>query len=138
MDSSPNKPESEPEARPFRPRPWAPMRNPLFRAMWFATLVSNLGTWIHEVSSSWMMTDLRPDPWMVAMVQVATTTPMFLLALPAGALADVVDRRRYLLVTQGWMMLTAAAMAILAFSNQLGATGLLLGTTILSIGKDHT
>ncbi len=134
MDSSPNKPENEPEGRPFRPRPWAPMRNPLFRALWFATLVSNLGTWIHEVSSSWMMTDLKPEPWMVALVQVATTTPMFLLALPAGALADVVDRRRYLLITQSWMMLTAGAMTVLAFSDRLGATGLLLGTTILSIG----
>lgn len=122
------------QAAPYIRSPWAPLRNPLYRALWFSTLVSNLGTWIHEVAGSWMMTDLRPEPWMVALVQVATTTPMFLLALPAGAMADVVDRRRYLLVTQSWMMLTALVMAVLAFRGQLDSSGLLLGTTILAIG----
>ncbi len=126
---------SESKRLPFFRGPWAPLRNPLFRALWLATLFSNLGTWIHEVSSSWMMTELNPDPWMVSLVQVATTTPMFILALPAGALADVVDRRRWLLMTQSWMMLTALCMAFLAFSGQLGARGLLLGTAILSIGS---
>jgi MFS family permease len=120
-----------------RPRsPWTPLRNPLFRALWFATLASNLGTWVHEVSASWMMTSLAPkNPWMNSLVQVANTTPMFLLALPAGAIADVVDRRRYLLVTQICMMLTALAMAVLALNDHLNAYGLLAGTVILSIAS---
>jgi MFS family permease len=116
------------------PSSWAPMRNPLFRALWVATLFSNLGTWIHEVAGSWMMTELRPDPWMQSLVQVATTTPMFLLALPAGALADVVDRRKYLLLTQGWMAATAALMAWAALYGGLGPHGLLWGTAILAVG----
>lgn len=126
--------DNRPAPPPYR-SPWAPLRNPLFRALWFATLVSNLGTWVHEVSSSWMMTDLKPNnPWMSSLVQVCTTTPMFLLALPAGAIADVVDRRRYLLMTQSWMMLTAGLMAIAAFQGRLGPTGLLVGTAILAVG----
>lgn len=122
---------------PVRPRsPWTPLRNRLFRALWFATLASNLGTWVHEVSASWMMTSLAPDnPWMNSLVQVANTTPMFLLALPAGAIADVVDRRRYLLATQVCMMLTALCMAVLALRGQLNAYGLLSGTVILSVAS---
>ena len=122
---------------PVRPRsPWTPLRNRLFRALWFATLASNLGTWVHEVSASWMMTSLAPaNPWMNSLVQVANTTPMFLLALPAGAIADVVDRRRYLLMTQLCMMMTALAMAMLALRGQLNAYGLLAGTVILSIAS---
>lgn len=126
---------NRPSSAPLFRGAWAPFRNPLFRALWLATLCSNLGTWIHEVSSSWMMTELEPDPWMVSLVQVATTAPMFILALPAGALADVVDRRRWLLMTQGWMMLTALTMALLAFWGVLEARGLLIGTAILSIGS---
>lgn len=118
----------------FVPSAWAPLRNPLFRALWFATLFSNLGTWIHEVSASWLMTELRPNPWMQSLVQVCTTTPMFLLALPAGALADVVDRRRYLLMTQLSMMLTAAAMAFVTLHGHIGPHGLLIGTAVLAIG----
>ena len=127
-------PEDKPGPIPYR-SPWTPLRNPLFRALWIATLVSNLGTWVHEVACGWMMTDLMPNnPWMSSLVQVSTTTPMFLLALPAGAIADVVDRRRYLLMTQSWMMLTALLMAVLAFQGRLGANGLLAGTSILAIG----
>ncbi len=141
--STPRTPDSSSGAAPedptpasgtFTPSPWAPLRNPLFRALWLATLFSNLGTWIHEVSGSWMMTELRGDPWMQSMVQVATTTPMFLLALPGGALADVVDRRKYLLTTQFWMMATAAVMAAVALTGRMGPLGLLWGTAVLAIG----
>jgi len=126
--------QDKPTPSPFR-SPWAPLRNRLFRALWIATLISNLGTWVHEVSCSWMMTDLMPNnPWMGSLVQVCTTTPMFVLALPAGAIADLVDRRRYLLVTQSWMMATALMMAVLTFQHRLGAVGLLTGTAILSVG----
>ena len=63
---------------------------------------------MHDVGASWLMTSLAPSPLMVALVQAATSLPMVFLALPAGALADVVDRRRYLIVTQLWMLVTAA------------------------------
>lgn len=90
---------------------WEPLRIPLFRALWVATLVSNVGTWMHDVGAGWLMTSLTSSPVMVAMVQAATTLPVFFLAIPAGALADIVDRRRYLLIVQGWMLLVAALLA---------------------------
>src|SRR5215813_13082106 len=66
----------------------------MFRALWIASLASNLGAWIQNVGASWLMTSLAPDPLVVSLVQVASSLPFFLLAIPAGALADVVDRRR--------------------------------------------
>ena len=93
---------------------YAPLRQPVFRALWIASLVSNLGTWVQNVGAGWLMTGLTPSPLMAALVQAATTLPVFLLALPAGALADVIDRRRLLLVVQGWMLAAAAALTAVA------------------------
>src|SRR6058998_1141133 len=84
---------------------WAPLRRPLFRALWTSDVVSSIGTWMHDAAAAWLMTLLAPSPLMVSLVQAATTLPLFLLALPAGALADVLDRRRILLVAQVWMFL---------------------------------
>jgi MFS family permease len=92
---------------------WHPLHHTVFRALWLATFVSNIGTWMHEVGGAWLMTMLAPTSFMVALVQVATSLPMVLLALPAGTLADVVDRRRLLLVTQSWMCLTTACFGVL-------------------------
>jgi MFS family permease len=83
--------------------PWAPLRATAFRNLWLASLASNFGALIHGVGAAWLMTSLSPSPLMVALVQTATNLPTFLLALPAGALADVVDRRKLLLLTQSWM-----------------------------------
>src|SRR4051812_11440015 len=89
------------DVAPVKPAsPWAPLKQPLFRAIWIATLVSNIGTWLHDVGAAWLMTSLAPSPIMVSLVQAATTLPMFLFALPAGALADIVDRRRLLILAQ--------------------------------------
>src|SRR6266705_1477750 len=72
--------------------PWSPLRQPVFRALWIASVVSNVGTWMQNVGAAWLMTLLTPSPMVVALVQAATSLPVFLVALPAGALADVVDR----------------------------------------------
>jgi MFS family permease len=80
--------------------PWAPLKIPVFRMLWFATLASSIGAWMHEVAAGWLMTSLSPTPVMVALVQTATTLPIFLLAMPAGTLSDIVDRRRYLIAVQ--------------------------------------
>src|SRR5436309_9419896 len=91
----------------------APLANPVFRAIWIATIVSNIGGWVHDVSAGWLMTSLSTSPFMVSLVQAATSLPVFLLSIPSGALADVVDRRRVLLVAQMWMMVAALTMGIL-------------------------
>ena len=86
-------------------------------------MVSNVGTWMQSVGAAWFMTSLTKSPVLVALVQVATTLPMFLLSLPAGALADIVDRRRLLLFTQAWMTAAAAILGALTWrgSPRLGS-----------------
>jgi MFS family permease len=106
----------------------------VFRMLWIATLVSNVGTWTQEVASSWLMTEMAPDPVMVSLVQVATALPLFMLCLPAGALADMVDRRRWLLGTQCWMLISAAVMAAITFGGFMNPWLLLAGSFCLSIG----
>lgn len=100
-------------------KPPSPLVSPVFRALWIATIVSNVGTWMHDIGAGWLMTSLSPDPLMVALVQSATTLPMFLLALPAGALADIVDRRKLLI---GAQILGLVAAALLAAATLGGLT----------------
>lgn len=108
--------------------PWAPLRQPVFRALWLATFASNMGTLMQNVGAAWLMTSLASSPLLVALVQTANTLPVFLLGALAGALADVVDRRRLLLLTQGWM---CAISFLLAATTLIGWTNpaLLLGLT---------
>jgi MFS family permease len=98
-------------------------------------MASNIGTWMHTVGASWLMTTLAAGPLMVALVQTATTLPVFLVGLPAGAWADLIDRRRMLMFTQSWML---AAAAVLGFLTLMGWTGpwTLLGLTFaLGLGS---
>jgi MFS family permease len=116
------------------PSAWAPLRQPLFRALWLATVASTVGTWMQDVGAAWLMTTLAPSPVMVALVQTAAMLPMCLLALPAGAVADIVDRRRLLLFTQGWMLLSAAALGGLTLAGATSPWVLLLLTFTLGLG----
>jgi len=113
---------------------WSPLRLSVFRWLWIATLASNIGTWMHEVGAGWLMTSLSPSAVMVALVQTATSLPIFLLALPAGALSDIVDRRRYLIVVQVWMALVAAFLAILALTGEVTAWTLVALTFAMGVG----
>ena len=114
---------------------WSPFKIPLFRIIWIATLTSNIGTWMHDVGAGWLMTSLSPSPVMVALVQTATTLPIFLLALPAGALADIVDKRRYLIVVQIWMALVAALLGVLTLTGIMTAWTLVALTFAMGIGS---
>ncbi len=113
---------------------WTPLLEPLFRWLWIATLVSNIGTWMENVGEGWLMTTLSPSPLLVALVQVANTLPMFMLALPAGSLADIFDRRKILLVSQGWMMVAASMLAIFTITNLMTPWLLLTFTFVLGLG----
>src|SRR5580693_30493 len=107
---------------------WAPLHEPLFRSLWVAAVISYTGTWMQNVGSGWLMTQLTMSPLMVSLVQAATTLPVFLVILPAGALADMVDRRRFLLITQGWMVMASAALGVLSLIHQI-TPWVLLGFT---------
>src|SRR3954469_11759912 len=95
--------------------PWTAFRYTTFAVIWIATVVANVGTWMYNAASGWLMTSLDTDPLSVSLVQVASSLPMFLLALPAGALADIVDKRRFLILTEIVVMLVAAASAVLVW-----------------------
>lgn len=106
--------------------------------LWIATIVSNIGSWMHDVGAGWLMTSLAPTPMMVALVQAATTAPVFLLAVPAGALADIIDRRRYLITTQLWMTTTAGLLGVLTLAGWMTAPLLLLLTFAMGVGTAMT
>ncbi len=114
--------------------PWTPLNNKVFRMVWIATLCSNIGSWMQEVGAGWLMTSLAPDPLMVSLVQAAITIPFFILAVPAGALADILDRRLFLIGTQIWMAASAAVLGILTLSGLTTAWTLLLLTFCLGAG----
>ena len=114
--------------------PWAPLREPLFRSLWVAAVLSYTGTWMQNVGAGWLMTLLTMSPLMVGLVQAAATVPVFLVILPAGALADMMDRRRLLLLTQGWMVLASAGLGILTLAHVVTPWLLLLFTFILGLG----
>lgn len=116
----------------------SPIRQPLFRALWLASVVSNIGTTMNDTAAIWTMATLTPSPLMISLMQTMSSLPLFLLALPAGAMADLVDRRKLILVAQGGALLTAAGMAVLALRGGLNAPLLLLATFQLGIATAFT
>jgi len=113
---------------------WAPLREPLFRSLWLAAVISYTGRWMQNVGAGWLMTQLTMSPFMVSMVQAAMTLPVFLVTLPAGALADMVDRRRFLLVTQSWMIGAAALLGIFTLAGWATPWVLLAFTFLFGLG----
>src|SRR5438552_1415573 len=113
---------------------WVPFRHPAFRALWIATVSSNIGSWMQSVAAGWLMTSLSPSPMMVALVQAATMLPMFLFALPAGVLDDIVDRRKVLMLANAWSLINALVLGILTWLGLVTPVVLLAATCGLGIG----
>jgi MFS family permease len=120
------------------PSAWSPLGHPVFRILWIATIVANVGTWVHDVAATWLMTSLAPSPLMVALVQTAGTLPVLMLALPAGVLADVLDRRHVLLFAQVWMTVVALVLGAVTFVGATTPLVLLVLTFLLGIGTALT
>jgi len=98
---------------------FAPLRHATFAVLWTATVVGNTGSFMRDVASSWLVTDLSPSPAMVALIQTAATLPIFLLAIPAGVLTDILDRRRFLIFAQTWLILVSGTLLMLAWTGAL-------------------
>lgn len=113
---------------------WQPFRSRVFLVMWTALLLGNMGTWMRDVGAGWLMTTLAASATAVALVQVATTLPIFLLSLPAGALADIIDRRRGLILIHVAMTVVVLVMAVVAQQGALTAPGLVLGLLLAGMG----
>jgi predicted MFS family arabinose efflux permease len=112
-----------------------PLREPLFRALWFAAVVSYTGTWMQNVGAGWLMASLTSSPIMVGLVQSAMSLPVFLVSIVAGALADMLDRRRLLLFTQAWMVLAALGLGLLTYAGLVTPALLLLLTFLMGLGN---
>lgn len=106
--------------------PWRPFRYKPYTVIWAATVVSNVGYWMYSAASGWLMTDLDPSPLLVALVQVAASLPMCLFALPAGALADIVDRRKALIIGELAVAVFSIALAVLVWLQIIAPLSLLL------------
>lgn len=117
-----------------RPAALAPLRHAEFRLLWVANLVSNIGLFVQSTAAGWMMTGLDPSPMMVSLVQASAMLPVFLLALPAGALADIVDRRLFLIAAQLWMTFASLLLCVLSWGGWLGPWGLVALTFALGAG----
>ena len=113
----------------------APFRIRIYLLIWTASLASNLGSLIQSVGASWLMTSLAPSPDMVALVQASTTLPIMLLSLPAGAFADIWDRRHMMLIAQGLMLMVSAALALMTSFGHMHAWTLLTFTFLIGCGN---
>jgi predicted MFS family arabinose efflux permease len=131
-ESHPQSSTSAAAAPPPRISSWSALRHRTFRVIWVATIVSNVGGWVSSTASGWLMTSLKPDPLAVSLVQVMSNLPMFVLALPAGALVDVLDQRRLLIAAELAIMASTAAFAILVSTHLITPTSLLIMTALTS------
>ena len=111
-----------------------PLHEPLFRGLWIAAVVSYTGSWMQNVGAGWLMTSLTMSPLMVGLVQAANSIAVFLVVLPAGAIADVVDRRKLLMLAQVWMVLAAAGLGALTIDGLVTPAILLLFTFLMGFG----
>ncbi len=107
---------------------------PVYRLLWGTWLTANICMWMNDVAAAWMMTSLTSSPVWVALVQTASTLPVFLLGLPSGAMADILDRRRYFIITQFWLASTAVALAVTVAAGVMTAPLLLALTFANGVG----
>jgi predicted MFS family arabinose efflux permease len=129
-------PDASPPAS--APSAWGPFRSGDFRAMWLAQFVSNIGSWMQTVGAQWLMLSLTTAAAPVALIQTASSLPTLLLAVPAGALGDLLDRRRFLIVAQFFMALVAGALGALAVAGVLTPVALLALLFALGAGQALT
>src|SRR6478752_3678500 len=140
MSASPTRPTRSMES-PVSVQPVAihdsvlsPLREPLFRSLWIAAVISYTGSWMQNVATGWLMTSLTRSPMWVALVQVAVSLPVLLIALPAGALADIFDRRKFLLFTQASMVAAATVLGVMTLTGTVTPQILLIFTFLLGVG----
>ena len=114
---------------------WAPLRHRTFRALWIAQTVSNVGTWMQTVGAQWLLISMGGTALTVSLVQTATTLPTFLIGLPAGALGDILDRRKIMLASQAFMLVCATALGVLTLMGDISIAGVIALTFGIGLGS---
>lgn len=110
---------------------WSPLANRVFLILWLATLFSNIGTWMQNAAAGWLMIELNSSALLVSLVQAATVFPLFIFAFPAGSLADILDKRKLLILMQIFLTVTMSILTLLVYYHHI-TPGLLLFFTFLS------
>ena len=113
---------------------WEPLRRPIFRDRLIASIISNTGSWMQDTAGTWLMTALTTSPLLISLMQTAATLPVLLFGLPAGAMADIFDRRRLLLFWATWMLVAAVLLSGLTLTGWIGPCLLLVLTCLLNVG----
>jgi MFS family permease len=113
---------------------WSPFRNRVFTVLWSVTVIADTGWWMFGAAAGWLMTILNPDPRLVSLVEVASSLPLFLFALPAGALADIVDKRKLLITAEIATSVVSLALSALVWLHLVTPAILLLFVFLISIG----
>jgi len=131
------RPLRTPERRP-RSSAWSPFRYRVFTVLWIATVVSNIGGWMYSAACGWLMTELNPAPLAVSLVQVANSLPMFLIAIPAGALVDIVDKRKLLILGEVSISVISTVFAAMVWLRLVTPTSLLVSAFLVAAGNALT
>src|SRR5580700_466467 len=113
---------------------WISLRNPVFRSLWLASVVSGCCVSAHDMAATWVMNTLSPSPFLLSLLSTAASLPFFLLTFPAGALADMVDRKKLLSVMHVWLSLAAAGLAVLGTLHLLSPVIVLAAVFLLGVG----
>lgn len=119
---------------PTSPSLWQPLRTPIFRNLIVADVVSDVGAFMQSMGAAWLMVSLSAGPMYVALTQTASALPFFVFALPAGAIGDIVDRRKLILFTETWMVGVSLVLAVLTITGHISPLSLLILTFALSAG----
>jgi MFS family permease len=120
--------------KPTRTSTWAALENPIFRELWIAALVSGTCVAAHDTAATWMMNMLAPSPFLISLLSTVASLPFFLFTLPAGALADMVDRKKLLCVVNLWLATAAGGLAILGWLHLLRPYVILASVFLIGIG----
>lgn len=129
---------TEPPSGDVTPAAWAPLRIAAYRSLWLAVLGSNIGTWMQTVGAQWLLVDEPNAATLVALVQTASMLPILLLALPAGTLADSLDRRHLLIGVQSFVTVVGLALTVLTVAGRMPPALLLTLTFALGVGQALT
>ena len=117
---------------------WTSLRNPVFRRLWIASIVSGVCVSAHDTVATWVMNTLTPSMFLISVMSTVAALPFFLFTLPAGALADMVDRKKLLLTMNVWLAGSAACLALLGFFGLLNPFVILVSVFMMGIGFAFT
>jgi MFS family permease len=113
---------------------WSALRNPTFRTMWIASLVSGTCVAAHDMAATWVMNTLTASPFLLSLMSTVASLPFLIFTLPAGALADMVDRKKLLVVMNLWLTIAAASLAVLGWLHLLSISVVLMSVFLIGVG----